>query len=162
MEWSEASPENCPVGMTIDLLGEKWMLLIVRDVINGVHRFEDLRQHLGVSDAVLADRLRKLVDAGILEKRPYREPGRRPHSEYHPTAKGRDLMPALIAFKQWGEVHLSDPARPAILAHHRDCGGQVTVGLRCTEHDEGLGPEDITVVPGPGARRSSTPLPKHD
>ena len=67
MDWSDADPDDCPVGMTIDLLGEKWMLLIVRDVVNGVHRFEDLRQHLGVSDGVLADRLRKLVATGILE-----------------------------------------------------------------------------------------------
>ena len=106
MEWIEASSENCPVGMTIDLLGEKWMLLIVRDAVNGVARFEDFRRHLGVSDAVLADRLRKLVEAGILEKRPYQEPGRRPRAEYGPTAKGWDLMPVLLAYKQWGETHL--------------------------------------------------------
>ena len=161
MEWSEASTDLCPVGMTIDLLGEKWMLLIVRDVVNGVHRFEDLRLHLGVSDAVLADRLRKLVDAEILEKRPYREPGRRPRAEYHVTARGRDLMPVLLAFKQWGEVHLADPARPAIVAHHRGCGGEVAVDLRCDQHgDLTIGPDEVAVVPGPGARRSRTPLPK--
>lgn len=152
MEWIEIDNERCPVAMSIDLLGEKWMLLIVRDAVNGVSRFDEFRRHLGVSDAVLADRLQKLVDAGILERRPYREPGRRRQAEYVPTDKGRDLMPVLLAFKQWGETHLGEPDRPAIVARHRDCGGEIVAELRCGEHGEVVGADAVEVLPGPGAR----------
>src|SRR4051794_31883525 len=82
MEWIEADPSNCPVGMTLGLLGEKWTLLIVRDALNGVRRFDEFRRHIGLSEAVLADRLQKLVAAGVLERRPYRDDGSRERHEY--------------------------------------------------------------------------------
>jgi DNA-binding HxlR family transcriptional regulator len=163
MEWREASTENCPVGRTLDLLGEKWTLLIVRDALNGVRRFDEFRQHMGLSEAVLADRLRKLVEAEVLEPRPYQEPGQRERIEYRPTPKGRELLPVIIALKQWGESHYPDPKGPVIAVKHRECEGHVRVVMRCdaADHDH----RDLTVYdtfaePGPGARRAKSPLPK--
>ena len=160
MEWVEADIENCPVSAAVEILGERWTLLIVRDALNGIHRFEDFRAHLGVSDAVLADRLRKLVEAGVLERRPYREAGRRRRDEYHPTARGSDLMTVTAALRQWGADHLADSATPAFVARHQGCGGTVQVELRCAEHAaETLSPADVHVVPGPSARLAHRPLP---
>ncbi len=153
MRWIDASPENCPVGLAADVVGERWTLLVVRDALNGIFRFDDLRAHLGMSDAVLSDRLRKLVDAGILERRPYQVAGQRTRQGYHPTAKGRALMTVMLALREWGEEHLADPARPAFVARHRTCEGPVSVDLRCDDHPERpVPPGDVEVVPGPGAR----------
>jgi DNA-binding HxlR family transcriptional regulator len=160
MEWLDADPRNCPVGEAVELLGERWTLLIVRDALNGVRRFDDFRVHLGVSDAVLADRLRKLVDGGILERLPYQEAGRRTRHEYHPTDRGWDLRIVLASLRQWGEQHLGEPHRPAFVAEHLDCGGAAVVELRCVEHpDEALPPDELAIRPGPAARPAERPLP---
>jgi DNA-binding HxlR family transcriptional regulator len=165
MDWREASTDNCPVGKSLELLGEKWTLLIVRDALNGVRRFDDFRRHMGLSEAVLADRLRKLVEAGVLETRPYQEPGKRERVEYRLTHKGRELLPVIIALKQWGETHYPDPKGPVIAVRHRRCEGDVRVVIRCEsaqhEHDE-LTVYDTFAEPGPGARRAKVPLPKRD
>jgi DNA-binding HxlR family transcriptional regulator len=154
MEWRDASTVNCPVGVALDLLGEKWTLLIVRDALNGIRRFDDFRRHIGLSEAILADRLQKLVDAGVLETRAYKEPGRRERNEYRTTARGRDLLPVIIALKQWGETHFPDPDGVVVEVRHRACGGQARVTLRCQqcEHDAELTARDTFARPGPGAR----------
>ncbi|NUO46485.1 MAG: helix-turn-helix transcriptional regulator, partial [Streptomyces sp.] len=104
MDWLAFSTENCSVQRALDLVGEKWTLLIVRDAANGVRRFDEFRQHIGLSEAVLSDRLRKLTEAGILATVPYREPGSRSRNEYRLTRKGWDLWPVLVALRQWGET----------------------------------------------------------
>lgn len=109
MEWLEASTENCPVQRTLDVVGEKWTLLILRDAVNGVRRFDDFHRHIGLSEAVLSDRLRKLAAAGILKTVPYQEPGTRSRNEYHLTRKGWDLWPVLMALSQWGETYALGP-----------------------------------------------------
>lgn len=153
MEWIEVDPVNCPVGMTLGLLGEKWTLLIVRDAINGVRRFDEFRRHIGLSEAVLSDRLQKLVAAGVLMTRPYREEGRRERHEYRLTDRGWDLLPVILALKQWGEQHLADPDEPVIEVFHRECGGAVRAELMCEEHPgEPLTMRDTRATPGPGAR----------
>ena len=161
MEWREASTKNCPVGRALDLLGEKWTLLIVRDALNGIRRFDEFRQHVGLSEAVLSDRLRKLVDEAVLELLPYQEPGKRERFEYRLTPKGRDLLPVVIALKQWGERHYADPRGPVIEVKHRRCDGDVRVALQCSDHPgEELSVYDTFALPGPGARRAREPLPK--
>lgn len=163
MDWREASTENCPVGRALTLLGEKWTLLIVRDALNGVRRFDDFRKHMGMSEAVLADRLHKLVEAGVLESQPYQDSGQRERFEYLPTPKGRQLLPTIIALKQWGETHYADPKGPVIEVRHRQCAGEVRVVLQCEEHaDRELTVYDTYAHPGPGARRAKAPLPKRD
>jgi DNA-binding HxlR family transcriptional regulator len=160
MEWWQASTDNCPIGRTLELLGEKWTLLIVRDALNGVRRFDDFRRHMGLSEAVLADRLRKLSEAGVLEARAYQEPGRRERHEYRVTAKGRELVPVMVALKQWGETHCADPAGQVIELRHRNCEGQVRVVLQCGHHKgQELSPRDMVTAMGPGARAVDPPRP---
>src|SRR5688572_167561 len=131
MDWKDASTVNCQVGVALDLLGEKWTLLIVRDALNGIRRFDEFRRHIGLSEAILSDRLQKLVEAGVLDQRSYKEEGRRERREYRLTARGRDLLPVIVALKQWSETHFPDPQGPVVEVRHRGCGGEVHVGLHC-------------------------------
>jgi DNA-binding HxlR family transcriptional regulator len=153
MEWLEVSTENCPVQCTLDLVGEKWTLLILRDAASGVRRFDDFRRHIGLSEAVLSDRLRKLTAAGILTTVPYREPGSRSRNEYRLTRKGWDLWPVLVALRQWGETYAPDPQGPVLDLRHSDCGAPVRVVVECTEEHAALSPREVSARPGPGARR---------
>ncbi|MER5427583.1 helix-turn-helix domain-containing protein [Streptomyces sp. NPDC002588] len=153
MKWLEMGTENCPVQRSLEVVGEKWTLLILRDAFNGVRRFDDLRRHVGLSDAVLADRLRKLVAAGILKTVPYQEQGSRTRHEYRLTGKGRDLWPVLLALRQWGETYAGDPVGPVLDIRHDTCGSAVRVVVECcAEHTE-LTSAEVTVRPGPAARR---------
>lgn len=94
------STENCPIQRALDVVGEKWTLLILRDAAKGVRRFEDFRRHVGLSEAVLSQRLRTLAAAGVLQTQPYREPGSRTRLEYGLTQRGWDLWPVLTALLQ--------------------------------------------------------------
>jgi len=160
MTWLETSPQNCTVQRTLDLIGEKWSLLVLRDAMNGVHRFDDFRRHVGLSDAVLSDRLRKLVAAGILDTVPYREPGHRTRHEYRLTRKGWDLWPVMIALKQWGDRYTADPEGPPLEVHHRDCGASVEAVVLCAAEHERLTPFQAHIRPGASAR-NATPDARH-
>jgi DNA-binding HxlR family transcriptional regulator len=131
MKWLETSTDNCTVQRTLDLVGEKWSLLVLRDAMNGVRRFDDFRRHIGLSEAVLSDRLRKLVAAGILRTVPYREPGSRTRQEYRLTDKGWDLWPAMLALKQWGDRYTADPEGPPLEVLHRECGEPAEAVVVC-------------------------------
>ncbi|GAA2486991.1 helix-turn-helix domain-containing protein [Streptomyces longisporus] len=152
MKWLEMSTENCPVQRSLNLIGEKWSLLLLRDAFNGVRRFDDFRRHVGLSEAVLSDRLRKLVAAGILRTVPYQEQGSRTRHEYRLTAKGRDLWPVMVALRQWGEAYVGDPEGPVLEIRHRDCGAPVRVVVECPDEHTELSPREVTVTPGPAAR----------
>ncbi|MES5820744.1 helix-turn-helix domain-containing protein [Streptomyces sp. RG80] len=153
MEWLEISTDNCPVQRTLDVVGEKWSLLIVRDATNGVRRFDEFRRHIGLSEAVLSDRLRKLTEAGILRTVPYQEPGSRSRNEYRLTRKGWDLWPVLVALRQWGETHDPDPDGAVLDLRHTECGSPVRAVVECEGEHMVLTPRDVTARPGPGARR---------
>lgn len=157
LEWLDIDPAQCPVRRTLDLVGEKWSLLILRDAVNGVRRFDDFRRHVGLSEAVLTDRLRKLVAGGVLATRPYREPGARTRNEYRVTAKGWDLWPVLLALKEFGEKHWADPAGPMLDVRHRDCDAPVRVVVECAEGHPHLTHRDVTARPGPAARPLTRP-----
>jgi DNA-binding HxlR family transcriptional regulator len=152
-EWLEISGDNCSIRRTLDLIGEKWTLQLIRDAANGVHRFDELRRHVGLSEAVLADRLRTLVGSGIFETREYREPGQRARNEYRLTAKGWELLPVLIALMQWGDDHLADPEGEPWQVRHKTCGHQVRAVVQCTHDHEVLTHLDTRSAPGPAARR---------
>ncbi|MDX3643276.1 helix-turn-helix domain-containing protein [Streptomyces sp. MB09-02B] len=152
MRWLETSAENCTVHRTLDLVGEKWSLLLLRDAMNGVRRFDDFRRHVGLSDAVLADRLRKLVAAGILETAAYQEPGSRTRREYRLTRKGWDLWPAMIALKQWGDRYTADPEGTPLEVRHTECGDTVRAVVVCEEGHGPLTPRQARIHPGPSAR----------
>ena len=147
------STENCTVGRTMAILGERWTFVVLREVFNGVRRFEDIRGHTGMPRQVLTDRLSLLVDQGVLRKQPYRAPGERARHEYRLTEKGLDLYPVLIAIAQWGDRHLADPEGPPVEFAHRDCGAAMRVLAIC---EQGHRVEDVRAIaprPGPGARR---------
>jgi DNA-binding HxlR family transcriptional regulator len=152
MRWEDVETGNCSIAGTLAVVGEKWSLLLLRDAFNGLRRFEEFRRHLGVSDAVLADRLRTLVAAGILRTRSYQEEGRRSRSEYVVTAAGWDLQPVIVGLLQWGDRHLCDEAGPAIVVRHRTCGTPVEVVVACPSHGRPLSPSETEVSGGPGLR----------
>ncbi|MET7545979.1 helix-turn-helix transcriptional regulator [Streptomyces sp. NBC_01724] len=152
MKWLEMSTENCTVQRTLDVVGEKWTLLILRDAFNGVRRFDDFHRHMGLSEAVLAGRLRKLVAAGVLRTVPYQEQGSRTRQEYRLTRKGRDLWPVLVALRQWGETYVGDAEGPVLDIRHSDCGAPVRVVVECSGEHAALTPAEVTVLPGPAAR----------
>jgi DNA-binding HxlR family transcriptional regulator len=139
--------QNCSVARTLELVGERWTLLIVRDAFLGVRRFEDFQRSLGVARNVLSDRLARLVEAGILERRRYQE--RPERFEYRLTEKGRELRTALVALMRWGDKHLA-PAGPPRIVEHVGCGGNAVPTLVCDECGAALGDRDVTSRPGPG------------
>lgn len=155
MDWLDLDTGNCPVQRTLELVGEKWSLLIVRETINGVRRFDDLHDHLGISEAVLADRLRKLVAVGILHTRPYQAPGERTRNEYRLSQKGWDLWPVVVSLMQWGDKYTADPEGPFLDVRHADCGAPVRVVVECSHDHAALTHTDVDVQPGASARRRS-------
>jgi DNA-binding HxlR family transcriptional regulator len=150
------SAENCSVARTLAVVGEKWTLLVLREVFYGVRRFSDVQANLGIARNLLTARLNTLVDHGILTRSAYREPGARPRQEYRLTDKGRDLFPALVALLQWGDTYLADPAGPAVVVQHRDCGEPVHAVLRCDAGHHPLTARETRPVPGPGARPAAS------
>jgi|SRR5689334_3594530 len=145
---------NCGIQRALDVLGEKWTLLVLREAIYGVRRFDDFARALGCGRGVLSDRLKKLVTANVLELREYTETGQRPRSEYHLTAKGKDLFPALMALSHWSERWDPPPDGPMARVTSRRSGEPVRVILSAGKSD-GLSLSDIEIGLGPGARRLS-------
>jgi DNA-binding HxlR family transcriptional regulator len=152
MRWLDFDTEQCSVQRTLAVIGEKWTMLLIRDCANGVHRFDDFRRHVGLSEAVLADRLRTLVENGIFETREYQEPGQRRRREYRLSEKGWDLFPALVALMQFGNKHLAADGDAGWRVQHKACGHSVVAEVRCSHDHEVLTPRDTEAVPGPGAR----------
>ena len=146
------STDNCQVGRALQVIGETGTMLVLREVFNGVRRFDDMRRHSGVSRQVLSNRLATLVDHGILRRVPYQDDGARVRHEYRLTPKGFDLYPVLAALAQWGERYLADPDGPPVEFAHRGCGAVARAVVVC---DEGHRVDDLREVgtrPGPGAR----------
>jgi DNA-binding HxlR family transcriptional regulator len=139
--------QECNVAATLEVVGERWSLLIVRSVMLGAHRFEDLRARLGIATNVLQTRLTSLVEAGVLERLPYQE--RPPRFEYRLTEKGLALWPTIVALSQWGDTYVN-PDVPLIF-RHRECGGDVDDHRICTRCGERLSATDAFAVAGPGA-----------
>ena len=141
---------ECSVARTLAVVGERWTLLIVRDAFNGVRRFDDFLDSLGIARNILADRLQRLVEDGVLERRRYQEHPER--FEYRLTEKGRDLYPLLIAMQRWGDRYQAGAAGPALAITHRDCGHELDVSVRCPRCDTAVTPRDVRVDRGPGFR----------
>jgi DNA-binding HxlR family transcriptional regulator len=130
--WSAVG--ECPIEKTMALLGTKSAMLTMREAYYGTTRFDDFWRRIGVTKAAAAARLSDLVEAGLLERRPYREPGQRSRDEYVLTDAGRDFMPVVWAMFEWGQRHLPSPT-PLRLTH-KECGADATVTIRCAEgHD---------------------------
>jgi DNA-binding HxlR family transcriptional regulator len=137
----------CSISRTLEVVGERWTLLILRDVFFGLRRFGDLQASLGVARNVLTERLNRLVDDGIVERVPYQaHPVRR---EYHLTAKGYDLLPVLLSMMTWGDKYYTGKTGRPRIARHVDCGGEVAQQLACTKCAQVLDKDDIEILPGP-------------
>ncbi|GAB1693086.1 winged helix-turn-helix transcriptional regulator [Krasilnikovia sp. M28-CT-15] len=147
------SADVCTIGRAMAVLGEKWTVVVLREVFIGNRRFDDMRARTGIPRQVLANRLATLVDNGLLRREPYREPGARERHEYRLTEKGLDLYPVLIAVREWGDRYLADPEGPPLVMVHRDCGAAVHGELYCTEGHHVSEYREIVPRPGPGARR---------
>lgn len=156
MRWIDFDTERCSVQRTLAVIGEKWTMLLIRDAANGVHRFDDFRRHVGLSEAVLADRLRTLVDEGLFETREYQEPGQRRRREYRLTAKGWDLFPVLIALMQFGDKYLADERGESWQVQHKDCGHRVRAEVRCVHDHQLLTPRDTEAVEVRGIRSAAS------
>jgi DNA-binding HxlR family transcriptional regulator len=138
---------TCSIARTVDILGDAWAWLIVRDTYAGVCRFEDLREDLGISGKVLSQRLGTLVDAGILARHPYAE--RPTRYEYTLTAKGNDLVPLLATLVAWGDRWEPTKGGPPMYFEHEDCG-VVHATVTCSRCCKPVTAETLTVKPGPG------------
>lgn len=112
MQRTDLSQENCSIARTLDIVGEWWSLLIIREALLGVTRYDDFQRRLGISRNALTDRLRKLVEGGVLARRPVAEGARR--EEYVLTEMGGDLITVLVAMRQWGERWLNPPDAPLL------------------------------------------------
>jgi DNA-binding HxlR family transcriptional regulator len=135
----------CSIARTLEVVGDRWTLLVIRDVVLGHHRFDELQATLGVASNILTDRLNRLVDEGILDRVLYSE--RPERFEYRLTSKGRELGIALLALMQWGDRHLSDkPPRIAVRRSDRS-----PVSVRAIAGDGStVTSDDLELVPGPG------------
>lgn len=151
MQRTSYQASNCAIAATLQLLGEKWTLLIIRESFFGATRFEQFTSVLGCPRNLLSERLGKLVDEGILERSEYREPGSRARSEYRLTDTGKELMPILMAFMHWGDRHLGAAEGPPVIVEHVDCGEPLHLVLTCSKGHVVTGLDDAAIVPGPGA-----------
>ena len=150
--WRDLDSATCSIARTMAVLGEPWTVLVVRDLLHGVRRFDDLVAHLGIARTVLARRLAVLVEAGLVETAEYREPGRRARREYRLTAAGHDLRPVLLALLAYGDRHLGDGAGPPVVVRHEGCGAPVALVAECAAGHR-LAPHDrLRSTPGPGGR----------
>jgi len=131
----------CSVAWALEVVGERWTLLIVRDALMGITRFGDFQRRLGVVASVLASRLNRLASTGIIERVPYQQHPTR--YEYRLTPKGRELGLVVLALMRWGDQHLAGAAGPPKTAHHQGCGGQVEVRLLCPACTSEVPPEDV-------------------
>lgn len=143
---------NCSVAQGLEIVGEWWTMLIVRDAFLGVTRFDDFHARLGISRNVLNQRLNHLVAHDVLTKVPYSE--HPPRFDYRLTAKGKDLWPVLTALRQWGD-RWHAPAGPPIEVVHNGCGHVAQIVPVCSECGEAVTYRDVRVVPGPGATTDS-------
>jgi DNA-binding HxlR family transcriptional regulator len=141
--------QECSVAATLELVGERWTLLIVREVLLGVHRFSELQADLGIARNVLQARLERLVEHGILERRRYQV--HPPRDGYHLTDKGLDLWPTIIALMAWGDRHLPRTGGPPVTITHRGCGGEMDAHRVCLRCGSRLGPRDVWAAPGDSA-----------
>jgi DNA-binding HxlR family transcriptional regulator len=142
------------VAKALEVIGERWTLLIVRAVMHGNRRFGEIQESLGIARNVLSSRLQRLVDEDILERRAYQESP--PRHEYFLTEKGLALWPALIALLNWGDRYSVGPEGPTRLIVHKECGGRVSDRGICERCGKVLHARDARQIPGPGAGTGSS------
>jgi DNA-binding HxlR family transcriptional regulator len=147
---NDYADQSCSIAGALEVVGERWSLLIVRDILLGLRRFDELQSDLGIARNVLQTRLRRLQEQGVLERLPYQE---RPlRHEYRLTEKGLELWPMIVALMKWGDRYASPEGGPAVVLEHRGCGGAVDEHRICETCGTKLKARDAIGRPGPGAR----------
>jgi DNA-binding HxlR family transcriptional regulator len=139
---------TCSIARTLDVAGEWWSPLILRDAHLGITRFDELHRDLGISRKVLSERLDRLVEHGVLERRAYSD--RPPRHEYVLTDKGRELVDVLLAMVAWGDRWVAGEAGPPVLLRHDTCGELTHAEIRCAHCSGPLHAHEVTVEAGPG------------
>jgi DNA-binding HxlR family transcriptional regulator len=148
MQRTDFAQMPCSIARSLAVAGEPWTPLVIRDVYIGINRFDDLQRDLGISRKVLAERLRHLVAAGMLERRPYSE--RPPRHEYELTEMGSQFVDVLMAMVAWGDRWTADDAGPPALYRHRACGQITQAEPHCAVCGEVMHSTDVEVEAGPG------------
>ncbi len=142
----------CSIARSLEVVGERWTLLILRDAVLGIERFEEFQASLGIASNVLTNRLKLLCDERVLERiADQQRPGR---PKYVLTDKGRELAPALIVFMKWGDRHYPTPDGPPRLTLHAGCGGTIGADFQCDRCGRRATAGEIELPPGPGAPRA--------
>lgn len=141
--------QECSIAASLEVVGERWSLLIIRDVLRGKRRFDQIQTSLGIARNVLTKRLNRLIETGILERRPYQTSPER--FEYFLTEKGLDLWPVLMAYLEWGDKYCEPESGPPRLIVHKGCGGEVDGRRICQKCGAHLDVRDAESVPGPTA-----------
>lgn len=149
MRWDSLDREHCSLARALAVVGDRWTLLVLRESFMGIRRFDDFEERLGIARRVLAERLARLVEDGILRKIPYQEKPTR--YEYRLTDKGLDLYPVIISLVHWGDRHYAGKAGPPVLHTHLSCGHDFRSVLTCSQCGEALDARAVTIRPGPGA-----------
>lgn len=148
MQRTQFGEMACSIARTLDVIGEPWSPLILRDVWAGVRRFDHIQADLGISRKVLTERLNHLVEQDVLERLAYDS---RPRYEYHLTVKGTDLVEMLMVMARWGDRWLAGEAGPPVLYRHHACGQIGHVDPRCSHCGEPMHADDVDLLPGPGS-----------
>jgi DNA-binding HxlR family transcriptional regulator len=143
MRWEDLDQQPCSLARSLSVIGDRWTLLILRDCFLRVRRFEQFEARLGITRHVLADRLRKLVEAEVLVKVPYQERPRR--EEYRLTEKGLDFYPVLLSLVHWGDKHMAGSDGPPVVHIHKPCGHRTRGVLTCSECGAPLHAREIQV-----------------
>lgn len=141
---------HCSLARSLEVVGDWWSPLILRDLFLGLDRFEELVQDLGISRNLLADRLETLVAGGVVERTPYQD--RPVRHRYALTEAGRDLVPVLLALTAWGDRWAVPEGGPPLRVRHDRCGTVAVPAVACGHCGEPLTADDVTALPGPGGR----------
>jgi DNA-binding HxlR family transcriptional regulator len=150
MRQTSYSQMHCSLARSLEVMGDWWTPLILRDVYLGVRRFDDLAEDLGISRNLLSSRLRSLIDDGLVERRRYHE--RPPRDEFVLSEAGRELAPILMALTAWGDRWVAPAQGPPIRFQHQGCGEFFTPQVACSHCGEPITAAEVTTHPGPGAR----------
>jgi len=141
--------QNCSIARTLEVVGERWSPLIVRDLLFGITRFDEIKNDLGIATNVLQTRLNRLVTEGIVKRHVYQQ--RPVRHEYRLTEKGLDLWPTIVALMQWGDRHAPSPTGVPTIIKHRGCGGMIDEHRICERCGERASAGSVRALPGPGA-----------
>ncbi|MEU8607988.1 helix-turn-helix domain-containing protein [Actinoplanes sp. NPDC048791] len=150
MQRTQFGEMACSIARTLDVIGEPWSPLILRDVWVGIRRFDEIQADLGISRKVLTERLKLLVEAGVLARQQYSE--RPARSEYVLTPKGTELVDLLMVMVKWGDRWTAGEAGPPVLYRHHACGELAHVELHCSACEQPMSADTIDLLPGPGQR----------